>query len=76
MTLACTARCSLGMRFRSVISRMENVTAGALRYSSTNITADMTHASASVRFGPLAPDKRVSALTAPAAVRYNTGERR
>ena len=52
--MACTARCSLGMRFRSVISRMENVTARALRYSSTNITADMTHASTSVRLGPLA----------------------
>ena len=52
--MACTARCSLGMRFRSVISRMENVTDKVLRYSSTNITADTTHDSTSVRLGPLA----------------------
>ena len=54
MMLACKARCSRGMRFRSVISRMENVTVRALRYSSTNMTTDMHHASTSVRLGPLA----------------------
>ena len=50
--LACRARCSRGMWFRSVISRMENVTVRALRYSSRNMTADMHHASTSVRLGP------------------------
>ena len=40
------------MRFLSVISRMEKVTVRALRYSSRNMMADMSHASTSVRLGP------------------------
>ena len=52
--LAYTARCSRGMRFLSVMPRMENVTVSAFRYSSTNITADSSYASTSVCFGPRA----------------------
>ena len=51
MMLVCTARCSRGMRFLSLTPRREMVTVSALRYSSTNMTTDKSHASSSVRRG-------------------------